>query len=224
MSPLLSARRMIDDTPHHIVIVGGGAAGLELATKLGEHLGSRQRARITLVDCSRIHIWKPLLHSVAAGSLRRSQHELNYLAQAHWHDFRYRNGEMTGLDRGAKTIDLAATQDGEGREIGPKATIAYDTLVIAGSVTNDFGTPGAAEYAVPLETAEQASRFNHRLVTRVCERRPRALRSIRASCTSPSLAPGPAEPNSRRSCTTPLAPSSPMGSTRSTRSATCESF
>ncbi len=72
---------------------------------------------------------------------------------------------MTGLDRDAKIIALAATQDIEGREISPKATIGYDTLVIAvGSVTNDFGTPGAAEYAVPLETAEQASRFNHRLV------------------------------------------------------------
>ena len=155
----------MDDALHHIVIVGGGAAGLELATNLGERLGRRQRAHIALVDRSRTHIWKPLLHSVAAGSLRRSQHELNYIAQAHWHHFRYRNGEMTGLDRVAKTITLAATQDDEGREISPKATIGYDTLVIAvGSVTNDFGTPGSAEYAVPLETTEQASRFNHRLV------------------------------------------------------------
>jgi NADH:ubiquinone reductase (H+-translocating) len=72
---------------------------------------------------------------------------------------------MTGLDRVAKTITLEATEDSEGREISPKATLTYDTLVIAvGSVTNDFGTPGAAQYAVPLETAEQASRFNHRLV------------------------------------------------------------
>ena len=156
---------MTDDALHHIVVVGGGAAGLELATKLGDRLGRRKRARVTLVDRSRTHIWKPLLHSVAAGSLRRSQHELNYIAQAHWHHFRYRNGEMIGLDRAAKTIDLAATQDSEGREISPEATIAYDTLVIAvGSVTNDFGTPGASEFAVPLETAEQASRFNHRLV------------------------------------------------------------
>ncbi len=156
---------MMDDALHHIVIVGGGAAGLELASQLGERLGRRQRARIALVDRSRTHIWKPLLHSVAAGSLRRSQHELNYIAQAHWRHFRYRNGEMTGLDRVTKTITLAATQDDEGREISPKATIGYDTLVIAvGSVTNDFATPGAAEYAVPLETTEQASRFNHRLV------------------------------------------------------------
>ena len=75
---------------------------------------------ITLVDRSRTHIWKPLLHSVAAGSLRRSQHELNYIAQAHWRHFRYRNGEMTGLDRVAKTITLAATQDDEGREDQPE--------------------------------------------------------------------------------------------------------
>ncbi len=160
-----AGERMMDASLHRIVIVGGGAAGLELASKLGDRLGRRKRARITLVDRNRTHIWKPLLHSVAAGSLRRSQHELNYIAQAHWRHFRYRNGEMIGLDRVAKTITLAATQDGEGREISPRATIRYDTLVIAvGSVTNDFGTPGAAEYAVPLETAEQATRFNNRLV------------------------------------------------------------
>jgi NADH dehydrogenase len=156
---------MTDPSPHHIVIVGGGAAGLELATKLGEKFGRKDRARITLVDRSRTHIWKPLLHSVAAGSLRRSQHELNYLAQAHWHHFRYRFGEMTGLDRAAKTITLAPMIDEDGRQITPEQALGYDTLIVAvGSVTNDFGTPGAATHAVPLETPEQASRFNKRLV------------------------------------------------------------
>jgi NADH dehydrogenase len=150
---------------HRVVIVGGGAAGLELATALGDRLGRRKRAHITLVDRSRTHIWKPLLHAVAAGSLRRSQHELNYIAQAHWHGFRYRFGELTGLDRAARSITLAATVDDEGREISPVSTLPYDTLVIAvGSITNDFGTPGAAQYAVPLDTPEQASRFNKRMV------------------------------------------------------------
>jgi NADH dehydrogenase len=150
---------------HHIVIVGGGAAGLELATSLGDKLGRKGRAEITLVDRSRTHIWKPLLHAVAAGSLRRSQHELNYIAQAHWHGFRYRFGELTGLDRATRTITLGATVDEEGREITPETTLGYDTLVIAiGSITNDFGTKGAAEFAVPLETPEQASRFNRRMV------------------------------------------------------------
>lgn len=151
--------------PHHIVIVGGGAGGLELATKLGDRLGKSGRAEITLVDRSRTHIWKPLLHAIAAGSLRRSQHELNYIAQAHWHHFRYRNGEMVGLNRERKTIALAALVDEDGRQISPPSELAYDTLVVAvGSVTNDFGTPGAKQFALPLETPEQASRFNRRLV------------------------------------------------------------
>jgi NADH dehydrogenase len=94
-----------------------------------------------------------------------SEHELNYLAQAHWHHFSYRLGELNGLDRARKQIRLAATFDDEGRQITPPRAVSYDTLVIAvGSVTNDFGTPGVAEYAVPLETPQQAVRFNRRLV------------------------------------------------------------
>ncbi len=150
---------------HHIVVAGGGAAGLELVTKLGDTLGRRGLAKITLVERSRTHLWKPLLHSVAAGSLRRSEHELNYLAQAHWHHFNYTYGEVVGLDCGARQLKLAAMLDEEGRQITPPANVAYDTLIMAiGSVTNDFGTPGAAEFAVPLENPEQADRFNRRLV------------------------------------------------------------
>ena len=151
--------------PHRIVVAGGGAGGLELVTRLGDTLGKLGLARVTLVERSRTHLWKPLLHSVAAGSLRRSQHELNYLAQAHWHHFTYCYGEVTGLDRGAKLLHVAEMRDEEGRQITPPTSVPYDTLVMAiGSVTNDFGTPGAAQYAVPLETPDQASRFNRRLV------------------------------------------------------------
>ncbi|UPY38032.1 NAD(P)/FAD-dependent oxidoreductase [Sediminicoccus sp. KRV36] len=153
------------DQPHRIVIVGGGAGGLELATRLGNRHGRGKRAQVTLVERSRTHLWKPLLHAVAAGSLDRTQHELNYLAQAHWHHFTYRYGEMVGLDREAKEILLGAMLDDEGREITPASRLGYDTLIISvGSVTNDFGTPGAAQHAIPLETLEQASRFNRRLV------------------------------------------------------------
>lgn len=152
-------------TPHRIVIVGGGAGGLELATRLGNRYGKGKRARITLVERGRTHLWKPLLHAVAAGSLDRAQHELNYLAQAHWHHFTYRFGEMTGLDRATKEVLLGAMFDDEGREITPASRLGYDTLIIAvGSVTHDFGTPGAATHAIPLETLDQASRFNRRLV------------------------------------------------------------
>jgi NADH:quinone reductase (non-electrogenic) len=150
---------------HRIVVVGGGAGGLELVTRLGDSLGKRGLADVALVERGRTHLWKPLLHSVAAGSMDPSEHRLNYLAQAHWRHFRYHFGEMIGLDRTGKRVKLGATYDAEGREIAAPRDIPYDTLVIAvGSVTNDFGTPGAAEFAVPLETAEQAVRFHHRLV------------------------------------------------------------
>ncbi len=152
-------------SPHRIVVVGGGAAGLELATRLGDTLGKRGLAQITLVERSRVHLWKPLLHAVAAGSMDPGDHELDYLAQARWHHFRCRFGEMVGLDRAAKDICIAATHDDEGREITKMRRIPYDTLVIAvGSVTNDFGTKGVAQHAVPLDTPEQAERFHRRLV------------------------------------------------------------
>jgi NADH:ubiquinone reductase (H+-translocating) len=152
-------------TLHEIVVVGGGAAGLELVTRLGDRLGRRARASVTLVECGRTHLWKPLLHAVAAGSIDPGEYEVNYLAQAHWHGFRYRFGEMIGIDRTRREVHLAATFDDEGRQITPPRSVGYDTLVIAiGSVTNDFGTRGVAEYAVPLETPAQAERFNRRLV------------------------------------------------------------
>ena len=154
-----------DHADHHVVIVGGGAAGLELATQLGDRLHRSRAGRVTLLDRARTHLWKPLLHSVAAGSMDPNAHELDYLAQGFWHHFRYRFGEMVGLDRARKLVFMAATHDDEGREITPPRSVRYDTLVMAiGSITNDFGTPGAAQFAVPLETAHQARRFNRRLV------------------------------------------------------------
>ncbi|MGO9356413.1 MAG: NAD(P)/FAD-dependent oxidoreductase [Xanthobacteraceae bacterium] len=159
-----AAERTGAEALHRIVVVGGGAAGLELVTRLGDRLGRRSRASVSLIECARTHLWKPMLHAVAAGSLDPSQYEVSYLAQAHWHRFRYRFGEMTGLDRARKEVRLAATYDDEGRQITPARLIGYDTLVIAiGSVTNDFGTPGVAKHAVPLETPAQAQRFNRRL-------------------------------------------------------------
>jgi NADH dehydrogenase len=160
-----SRPRQQDDTLHHIVVVGGGAAGLELATGLGDRLGRCKRARITLVERSRTHLWKPLLHEVAAGSMNVDNHALDYLAQAHWHHFRYRFGEMVSLDRRKREICLAATFDEEGNEITPARSFQYDTLVMAvGSTANDFGTPGVKEHAIPLDTLRQATRFNRRLV------------------------------------------------------------
>ncbi len=151
--------------PHKIVIVGGGAGGLELATQLGRKLGKHRKALVTLVDRSRTHLWKPLLHQVAAGSMDLNDHELDYLYQARWHHFQFRLGRMDGLDRAAKQIHLAPTLDEAGREVLSAYSIPYDTLVIAvGSTTNDFGTPGAAEHAISLDNPQQAALFHSQLL------------------------------------------------------------
>ena len=150
---------------HHIIIVGGGAGGLELATRLGDKLGKRGKAKISLVEKSRTHIWKPLLHEIAAGSMDVGRYELPYQAQGYWHGFQFRYGEMTGIDRKKQLVYLAATYDEEGREITPVRSFKYDTLVIAiGCVGNAFNTPGVKEHAIMLDTPEEAERFNRRLI------------------------------------------------------------
>ena len=154
-----------DDGLHHMIIVGGGAGGLELATRLGDKLGRKGKAKISLVEKSRTHIWKPLLHEIAAGSMDVGRYELPYQAQGYWHGFQFRYGEMTGIDRKKRLVFLAATYDDEGREITPVRSFRYDTLVIAiGCVGNAFNTPGVKEHAIMLDTPEEAERFNRRLI------------------------------------------------------------
>jgi len=150
---------------HQVVIVGGGAGGLELATRLGNRLGRRGRARITLIDSSRTGLWKPLLHEVAAGSLDPHRHALDYIAQARRHHFHFRLGRMDGLDRENKEVWIAPTLDDDGNNLIPRRRLGYDTLIMAvGSTTNDFGTPGVADHAVSLDSPGAAKRFHRRLV------------------------------------------------------------
>jgi NADH dehydrogenase len=150
---------------HRIVIVGGGAGGLELAARLGRKLGRSARAKIVLVDASLTHTWKPLLHEVASGSLNSSEHEVDYIAQAKSNHFEFQLGRMDGIDRKAKQISLAATLDRDGSELVPARTLEYDSLAIAiGSLTNDFGIPGVAEHCVSLDTPREAMAFHRRLL------------------------------------------------------------
>jgi len=150
---------------HQIVIVGGGVAGLELATSLGKKLGKKGLADVILIDASRTHIWKPLLHEVAAGTLDSAEDELEYLAQARRCYFRYRLGRMIDLDRERQEVCLAATMNEEGIEIIPERRFRYDTLVIAvGSLSNDFGIKGVKEHCLFLDTTAQAERFQRKLL------------------------------------------------------------
>ncbi len=150
---------------HQVIIVGGGAGGLELATRLGDRLGRKRRVAVTLVDQNETHLWKPLLHEVAAGSMDIHAHQLDYIAQARWHHFSFRCGAFEGLDRARREITVAPTVDERGEEVIPRRTLRYDTLVIAiGSVANTFGVPGVAGHTYALETATEADRFHRRLI------------------------------------------------------------
>jgi len=149
---------------HRIVVVGGGAGGLELATRLGNAMGARDRAAITLVDRNTSHIWKPLLHEVAAGTLHTHHEQVSYLAHGRRHHFRYWPGEMRGLDRAARTIAIGPLTNRAGETVVEAQTLDYDTLVIAvGSQANDFGTPGAREHCHFIDSRAQAEAFTEAL-------------------------------------------------------------
>ncbi|MBZ2169647.1 NAD(P)/FAD-dependent oxidoreductase [Marinobacter sp. F4216] len=150
------------DNLQHIVVVGGGAGGLELVTRLGNKLGKKRKARITLVDAGLTHVWKPLLHEVASGSLDANANEINYRAHARKHHYEFQLGRMCGLDRRKKEVVIAPFHDQDGEEVVPERHLQYDTLVIAvGSTANDFGTPGAQDHCLFLDSLKQARRFHN---------------------------------------------------------------
>ncbi|MFZ5722385.1 MAG: NAD(P)/FAD-dependent oxidoreductase [Pseudomonadota bacterium] len=149
----------------HIVIVGGGAGGLVLATRLGNRYGRSGKLRITLVDAQLTHIWKPLLHEVAAGSLNPYEDEVNYFGQAQRHGFSFQPGRMIAIDRERQRIRLDEMQDEHGKTVLETRDLSYDFLVVAiGSTANDFGTAGAREHCIYLDTRDQAERFHRALL------------------------------------------------------------
>lgn len=146
---------------HKVIIVGGGAGGLELAAKLGNKLGKKKKADIKLIDCTLTHIWKPLLHEIAAGTLNSYEDELSYLALAHKNHFTFRLGRVDSLDREKQTVSTEPTLDHEGNEYIPRRTFEYDTLIFAvGSTTNDFGIKGVKEHCMFLDDRIQADTFH----------------------------------------------------------------
>lgn len=148
-----------------IVIIGGGAGGLELATQLGHKLGRSKKAEITLVDRNHSHLWKPLLHEVATGSLDEGIDGLSYLAHAHKHGFSFQLGSMMQLDRDNQRVRLAEICDAHGSVLVPERELAYDTLVMAlGSTSNDFGTPGVKDNCIFLDNPHQARRFHNEML------------------------------------------------------------
>uniref|UniRef100_A0A3B0LUL9 NADH dehydrogenase n=1 Tax=Arsenophonus endosymbiont of Trialeurodes vaporariorum TaxID=235567 RepID=A0A3B0LUL9_9GAMM len=148
-----------------IIIVGGGAGGLELATKLGHKLGRKNKAEIILVDRNRSHLWKPLLHEVATGSLDDGVDALSYLAHARNHYFHFQLGCLTNINRENKTITLAEIHNKEGQLLVPERQLNFDILVMAlGSVSNDFGTAGVKDHCIFLDNPQQAHRFHDEML------------------------------------------------------------
>ena len=146
-----------------IVIVGGGAGGLELACKLGRKLGP---SKVTLVDSRLYHIWKPSLHEVAAGTLDIHQEGLSYPMLAHDNGFNFVFGPMTGMDAASRTISIGAVRSAtDNAEILPDRRLSYDSVVIAvGSTSNYFGVPGAREHTISLNATEDAEHFRLRML------------------------------------------------------------
>ncbi|WP_319783746.1 NAD(P)/FAD-dependent oxidoreductase [Oceanisphaera sp. IT1-181] len=150
-----------------IIVVGGGAGGLELVTKLGRKLGRKGKAEVILVDRNRTHLWKPLLHEVAAGAMDAGIDGLSYRSHAHNHGFSFHLGSLSNLDREQKTITLAAMLDESGKPMLSERTLEYDILVLAiGSVSNDFGTKGVSEHCIFLDRPQQAEHFHDELMNR----------------------------------------------------------
>lgn len=153
---------MEDGLQSEIVIVGGGAGGLELACKLGRKLGP---AKVMLVDTRLYHIWKPSLHEVAAGTLDIHQEGLSYQMLAHDNGFTFIYGPMTALDHGARRITVGAVRALDGEDVLHERHIDYGSLVIAvGSTSNYFGVPGAREHTISLNATEDAERFRLRML------------------------------------------------------------
>ncbi|MGV3654603.1 MAG: NAD(P)/FAD-dependent oxidoreductase [Noviherbaspirillum sp.] len=146
----------------NIIIVGGGAGGLELASKLGRKLG---RGRVTLVDCRLSHIWKPSLHEVAAGTLDVNQEGLSYQMLAHDNGFTFVYGALSALDAPAGRLTVSAIIGPGGETILPERQLEFSALCIAvGSVSNYYGVPGAAEHTISLNATEDAEQFRLKML------------------------------------------------------------
>ncbi|MFS1522870.1 NAD(P)/FAD-dependent oxidoreductase [Microbulbifer sp. 2304DJ12-6] len=158
----------------NIVIVGGGASGLQLATRLGHYFNPTPRlwrrrkpplACVTLVDKERTHIWKPLLHQIAAGALDANMAALNYQVHARANGYEFQLGSLQSLDRKRRTVELSAILDNRGNPLVPARKLEYDYLVLCiGSLGNDFNIPGVYEHCVFLDSSEQAQKFHQQLL------------------------------------------------------------
>jgi NADH dehydrogenase len=149
----------------NIVVVGGGAGGLELVTKLAAKFKRTKAFKVILIDRNSTHLWKPLLHEVATGATDSSQDELDYRFHGYNKHYEFQLGSMEAIDRDQQQLILAPIYDENGNLLVDTRRIDYHTLVIAvGSVTNDFGIKGVKEHCAFLDQPRQATLFHQQLL------------------------------------------------------------
>jgi NADH dehydrogenase len=135
---------------HHVVVVGGGFAGLQLINDL-----KGAPVRITLIDRRNHHLFQPLLYQVATTLLATS--EIAWPIRNLYRDRKDVTtllSEVTGVDRQAKTVTLRDGQE-----------ISYDTLVLATGATHAyFGHDEWEPVAPGLKTLEDATTIRRRVL------------------------------------------------------------
>ena len=135
----------------HVVIVGGGFAGLNCARKLA----ANPNVRVTLLDKNNYQQFQPLLYQVATAVLAPGNIAFNLRATFRGHpNVDVKMTEVISIDLNTRTVKTAQGQHYEG-----------DFLVLAaGSQANFFGTPGADEHSYPLYSLHDAERLRSRIL------------------------------------------------------------
>jgi NADH dehydrogenase len=151
------------------VIVGGGAGGLELVTRLSRKAPQKGRDHgspsVVLVDRALSHVWKPRLHEIATAMQSPVAAESSFLGHASAHGYRFEIGEIQQVDPVGHTVTLAPLLGPDGEDVLPERVISYGRLVLAlGSEENDFGTPGAREHCLFLNNTDQAVQIRDALL------------------------------------------------------------
>jgi NADH:ubiquinone reductase (H+-translocating) len=135
----------------HVVVVGGGFAGIACARRLA----AEPSARVTLLDQNGRHDFQPLLYQVATAELTPDDIRFD-LTEVFRPDERVtvHTGDAIGLDPDSGTLTLA---DGD--------ELTGDVVVLAaGARPNFYHTPGAAEFSYPLYSLDDAQRLRHRVL------------------------------------------------------------
>lgn len=139
----------------HVIVVGAGFAGLNVARRLSKKAPDEARPRITVVDRHNYHTFQPLLYQVATAGLEPQSIGHSVRGIFHGLDVDFRLGTVEGVDWDHRRLLLADGSD-----------LAFDTLVLAaGAATADYGIPGVAEHAWPLKSLPEATRLRNHILT-----------------------------------------------------------